>query len=104
MEDIEEEVPMSAHYLKQLEENNIMKKLPNEMYPISPDDDDDQHLVAMGDVDPDNMAMVMHQALHIQQKIEKGTVQQETNPMLNGAMSQAMSQAGSQTAKLNTNQ
>lgn len=48
--------------------------------------------------------MVIHQALHIQQKIDKGTVQQEVNPMLNGAMSQAMSQAGAQTAKLNSNQ
>lgn len=45
--------------------------------------------------------MVFHQALHIQAKITKGTQQQETNPMLAGAMSQAMSQAGSQTAKLN---
>jgi hypothetical protein len=47
MEDIEEEVPMSAHYLKQLEENKIMMAIPNEMYPISPEDDDEQHLVAM---------------------------------------------------------
>ena len=104
MEDIEEEVPMSAHYLKQIEENNIMKLYPKEMLPISPNDDDDQHLVAMWDVDPDNQAMVMHQALHIQAKIAKGIVQQEVNPMLNWAMSQAMSQAGSQTAKLNSNQ
>lgn len=103
MEDIEEEVPMTAHYLKQMEENNIMKLRPNEFLPISPDDDDDQHLVAMWDVDPENLAMVMHQSLHIQAKIEKGTVQQEVNPMLAWAMSQAMSQAGSQTAKLNSN-
>lgn len=48
--------------------------------------------------------MLQHQQLHIQAKIDKGTQQQEVNPMLNGAMSQAMSQAGSQTAKLNSNQ
>lgn len=47
--------------------------------------------------------MVMHQSLHIQAMIEKGTKVQEINPMIAGAMSQAMSQAGSQTAKLNTN-
>lgn len=47
MEDIEEEAPMPAHYLKQLEENKIMKQLPNEMCPISSNDDDEQHLVAM---------------------------------------------------------
>jgi hypothetical protein len=48
--------------------------------------------------------MILHQQLHIQAKIDKGTQKQETNPMLAWAMSQAMSQAGSQTAKLNSNQ
>lgn len=47
MEDIEEEVPMTAHYLKQIEENNVMMQIPNEVFPISPDDDDEQHLIAM---------------------------------------------------------
>lgn len=45
MEDVEEEIPMTAQYLLQQTENKILKSgtliLPN------PDDDDDQHLVAM---------------------------------------------------------
>lgn len=99
MEDVEEEVPMTAQYLKQINENELLKQ--GIYIPISPDDNDDEHLIAMWDVDPENIEMVSHQMLHIQAKIEKGTQAQETNPMLAGAMSQAMSQAGSQTAKLN---
>lgn len=45
MEEVEEEIPMTAQYLLQITENKILKSgtliLPN------PDDDDDQHLVAM---------------------------------------------------------
>ena len=102
MEDVEEEVPMTAHYIKQCNENDVIKTWT--MLPIDAEDDDDQHLVAMWDVDPNNLAMVTHQMLHIQAKIAKWTQSQETNPMLAGAMSQAMSQAGSQTAKINSNQ
>lgn len=46
MEDIEEEIPMTAHYLRQLEENNVMADGKTFM-PINPEDDDEQHLVAM---------------------------------------------------------
>lgn len=102
MEDVEEEVPMTAHYIKQCNENDVLKTWT--MLPIDAEDDDDQHLVAMWDVDPENLAIVTHQMLHIQAKIAKWTQSQETNPMLAGAMSQAMSQAGSQTAKINSNQ
>ena len=102
MEDIEEEVPMSAQYLAQLQENEILKA--GVMIGIKPEDNDDEHLVAMGDINPEDDNMILHQQLHIQAKIEKGTQAQETNPMLAWAMSQAMSQAGSQTAKLNSNQ
>ena len=102
MEDVEEEVPMTAHYIKQCNENDVLKTWT--MLPIDAEDDDDQHLVAMWDVDHENLAMVTHQMLHIQAKIAKWTQSQETNPMLAGAMSQAMSQAGSQTAKINSNQ
>lgn len=52
------------------------------MLPIDPDDNDDEHLIAMGDIDPENLAMVSHSMLHIQGKIAKGTAPQETNPML----------------------
>lgn len=58
----------------------------------------------MGDIDPSQIEMVMHQQAHILNKIEKSKNQaqpMQNNQMLNGAMSQAMSQAGSQTAKLN---
>ncbi len=99
---------MPAHYLKQLEENTLLKR--GIFVPIAPEDDDDQHLVAMGQIDPENVEMVAHQALHIQAKIHKGTQPKEPqgqspqgggDQMLNGAMSQAMSQAGSQISKLN---
>lgn len=102
MEDIEEEVPMTAQYLLQQEENNILKL--GEWIDINPNDEDDEHLIAMWDVNPDDLQMVLHQAAHIQAKIKKQSQQVQEAPenqMLNGAMSQAMSQAGSQTAKLN---
>lgn len=102
MEDVEEEIPMTAQYLKQESENELLKKW---IYvEVMPEDDDDQHLVAMWDIDPENTEMVAHQMAHIAQKISKWEAQNQVNPMLNGAMSQAMSQAGSQTAKLNSNQ
>lgn len=44
MEDIEEEVPMTAQYLLQQEENTILKQ---EYIDINSTDDDDQHLVSM---------------------------------------------------------
>ena len=102
MEDVEEEIPMTAQYLKQESENELLKKW---IYvEVIPEDDDDQHLVAMWDIDPENTEMVAHQMAHVAQKISKWEAQNQVNPMLNGAMSQAMSQAGSQTAKLNSNQ
>ena len=102
MEDVEEEIPMTAQYLKQESENELLKKW---IYvEVMPEDDDDQHLVAMWDVDPENTEMIAHQMAHIAQKVSKWEAQNQVNPMLNGAMSQAMSQAGSQTAKLNSNQ
>lgn len=102
MEDVEEEIPMTAQYLKQESENELLKKW---IYvEVMPEDDDDQHLVAMWDIDPENTEMVAHQMAHVAQKISKWEAQNQVNPMLNGAMSQAMSQAGSQTAKLNSNQ
>lgn len=101
MEDVEEEIPMTAQYLKQESENELLKKW---IYvEVMPEDDDDQHLVAMWDIDPENTEMVAHQMAHVAQKISKWEAQNQVNPMLNGAMSQAMSQAGSQTAKLNSN-
>ncbi len=102
-ETIDQEVPLPAQYLQQLEENKLLKQwLPME---ISPDDDDDQHLLAMWDVDPEDTQMVLHQYAHIRQKIKKWqTPIVGDNQMLNGAMSQAMSQAGSQTQQLITNQ
>ena len=102
MEDIEEEVPMTAQYLLQQSENKVLKS--GQFLPTNPDDDDDQHLIAMGDINPDELEMVMHQQSHILNKIEKSKNQQQPmqgNQMLNWAMSQAMSQAGAQTAKLN---
>jgi hypothetical protein len=45
MEDVEEEVPMTAQYLLQQTENDILKR--GEWIDINPDDDDDEHLVAM---------------------------------------------------------
>jgi len=98
---------MTAQYLLQCEENNALKRW-IEM-PINATDNDDEHLVAMWDIDPENLEMIAHQALHIQAKIVKSQSQQQQpqaqpNQMLNGAMSQAMSQAWSQTAKLNSNQ
>ena len=80
MEDIEEEVPMSAQYLAQLQENEILKA--GVMIGIKPEDNDDEHLVAMGDINPEDDNMILHQQLHIQAKIDKGTQAQETNPML----------------------
>jgi hypothetical protein len=47
MEDVEEEVPMTAQYLLQQSENDIMRLRPTEMLPINADDDDEQHLVSM---------------------------------------------------------
>ena len=101
MEDVEEEVPMTAQYLLQQTENKILKSW--ELILPNPDDDDDEHLVAMWDINPEELEMVLHQQAHILNKIEKSKnqQQQQSNQMLNGAMSQAMSQAGSQTAKLN---
>ena len=52
----------------------------------NPDDDDDQHLIAMGDVNPEEIEMVMHQQAHILNKIEKSKNQQQPqqgNQMLN---------------------
>lgn len=103
MEDVEEEVPMTAQYILQQSENELLRKW---IYvDTNPDDDDDQHLISMWDVDPENVVMVAHQQNHIANKIAKAKVEpmQQPNQMLNGAMSQAMSQAGSQTAKLNSN-
>lgn len=102
MEDVEEEVPMPAQYMKQIQENELLKRWIS--IDIHYEDDDDQHLVAMWDVDPNDVIMVMHQMAHIAQKISKWESKSEVNPMLNNAMSQAMSQAGSQTAALNSNQ
>lgn len=101
MEDVEEEVPMTAQYLLQITENKILKSW--ELILPNPDDDDDQHLIAMWDVNPEDIEMVMHQQAHILNKIEKSKNQQvqQPNQMLNWAMSQAMSQAGAQIAKLN---
>ena len=48
MEDVEEEIPMTAQYLKQESENRTSKKIYVE---VMPEDDDDQHLVAMWDID-----------------------------------------------------
>ena len=101
MEDVEEEVPMTAQYLQQQTENELLKKW---IYvDTNPEDNDDEHLISMWDVDPENIAMVAHQQNHIANKISKSQqqVQPEQNQMLNWAMSQAMSQAGAQTAKLN---
>lgn len=101
MEDIEEEVPMTAQYLLQQEENTILKRW--EWIDINPNDNDDEHLVAMWDISPEYTYMIAHQTAHIQAKIGKSQEQpiEQPNQMLNGAMSQAMSQAGAQTAKLN---
>jgi beta-mannanase len=103
MEDIEEEVPMTAQYTLQQNENIILQ---NEYIGINHTDDDDEHLIAMGSINPEDIYMIAHQAAHIQSKIDKSQIQpvEQGNQMLNGAMSQAMSQAGSQTAKLNSNQ
>lgn len=103
MEDVEEEVPMTAQYLLQQSENESLKK--GIFMDTNPEDDDEQHLIAMWDVDPTNVAMIAHQQNHIMNKIAKSQTEAlpEQNQMLNGAMSQAMSQAGSQTAKLNSN-
>ncbi len=104
MEDVEEEIPMTAQYLLQQEENNILKSW--KWIDINPNDNDDEHLVSMWDINPDDIMMIAHQSAHIAQKISKSQqeVVEQPNQMLNGAMSQAMSQAGSQTAKLNSNQ
>jgi hypothetical protein len=102
-ETIDQEVPLPAQYLQQLEENKNLKDWL--WMEVSPDDDDDQHLLAMWDVDPEDTQMVLHQYAHIRQKINKWqTPIVGDNQMLNGAMSQAMSQAGSQTQQLITNQ
>ena len=104
MEDVEEEVPMTAQYILQQNENIILQ---SEYIGINHTDDDDEHLVAMGSINPEDVFMIAHQAAHIQSKIDKSQqvpVEQGSNQMLNGAMSQAMSQAGSQTAKLNNQQ
>lgn len=103
MEDVEEEVPMTAQYLLQQSENESLKK--GIYMDTNPEDDDEQHLIAMWDVDPTNVAMIAHQQNHIMNKIAKSQTEAlpEQNQMLNGAMSQAMSQAWSQTAKLNSN-
>jgi hypothetical protein len=45
MEDVEEEIPMTAQWLLQQEENTILKA--GEWIDINPNDDDDQHLVSM---------------------------------------------------------
>lgn len=84
MEDIEEEVPMTAQYLLQQSENKVLKS--GQFLPTNPDDDDDQHLIAMGDINPDELEMVMHQQSHILNKIEKSKNQQQPmqgNQMLN---------------------
>lgn len=104
LDNVEQEVPMTAQYLLQLDENEAMKREPNTYFKINPDDDDEQHLVAMWDYDPENIAMVQHALAHklasIQKEKEK-MMQPQDNQMLSGAMSQAMSQAGSQVAKSN---
>lgn len=101
MEDIEEEVPMTAQYLLQQDENTILKMW--EWIDINPNDNDDEHLVAMWDISPEYTYMIAHQTAHIQAKVGKSQEQpiEQPNQMLNGEMSQAMSQAGAQTAKLN---
>lgn len=97
---VEAEVPHTAQYLLQISENTVLKSgtliLPN------PDDNDDEHLVAMGDIDPNDLEMIAHQQAHILNKIEKSKNQQQpmgNNQMLSGAMSQAMAQASGQVAK-----
>lgn len=45
MEDVEEEVPMTAQYLLQQSENESLKR--GIQLDTNPDDDDDQHLIAM---------------------------------------------------------
>lgn len=105
MDDVEREVPMTAQYLKQLAENDSLKKWI--FIEISPDDDDEQHFIGMWDTDPENEAQETHKAMHILAKIKKEQTQwqqAQDNQMLNSAMSQAMSQAGWQTAKINSNQ
>lgn len=44
MEDVEEEVPMTAQYLLQQNENIILK---DQYIDINPTDDHDEHLVSM---------------------------------------------------------
>lgn len=102
IEDIEEEIPHTAQYLLQQQENAILKTT---YIGINPTDNHAEHLVSMWDIDPDDINMITHQAAHIQAEIESSQqqVEQWPNQMLNGAMSQAMSQAWSQTAKLNSN-
>lgn len=100
MEDVEEEIPMTAQYLLQQEENRILKET---FIGINPDDDDDEHLISMWDINPEDINMIAHQSAHIQYKISKSREHQsqQTSGILNGAMSQAMSQAGAQISKFN---
>lgn len=45
MEDVEEEVPMTAQYLLQQSENESLRQ--GIFMDTNPDDDDEQHLIAM---------------------------------------------------------
>ena len=74
MEDVEEEVPMTAQYILQQNENIILQ---SEYIGINHTDDDDEHLVAMGSINPEDVYMIAHQAAHIQSKIDKSQIQPE---------------------------
>lgn len=45
MEDVEEEVPMTAQYLQQQTENELLKK--GIYVDTNPEDNDDEHLISM---------------------------------------------------------
>lgn len=95
-EDIDAEVPKTPQQKLQEIENEQLKAW---IYvPINADDDDEQHLIAMGDIDPNNELMVAHQFDHIMASIKKWKPQEVEggNQMLNASMSQAMAQAGSE--------
>ena len=96
---IDVEIPMTEQYRLQEMENEALIQWID--VPVNPDDNDEEHIIALWDVDPDNVAMVAHQTAHIMASIEKKKSQMlpmQDNTMLNGAMSQAMSQAGSEIA------
>lgn len=99
-EDIDMEVPKTAQFKLQELENDQMRL--GVYVPINPDDDDEQHLIAMWDIDPDNELMVAHQLDHIIASIKKAKqtqIPEQGNQMLNASMSQAMAQAWSELSK-----